>query len=123
MILLLIVLTFSAVLTFLYLTHSLEGSRFVLLTVPMQCFFCGSFLFMCHVCLCYAVLSVPCSHVIACWERADLLAHFMCVVFSCVFVTCHIVSWSGMVLDCIDFLIFTFLFSVLMIAHKSKDKP
>ena len=33
-----------------------------------------------HVCLCYAVVSVPCSLVITCWERADLLAH-LCFVF------------------------------------------
>ena len=44
--------------------------------------FCGSFLlFVFHVC--HAVLSVPCSLVVTCWERADLL----CVNFSCVFVT------------------------------------
>ena len=43
-------------------------------------------LFMFHVYLCYAVLSVPCSIVITCWERADLLA-LLCVMFSCVFVT------------------------------------
>ena len=30
--------------------------------------------------LCYAVLSVPCSLVITCWEKVDLLA-FLCVVF------------------------------------------
>ena len=41
---------------------------------------------MFRVCLCYTVLSVPCSLVITCWERADLLAH-LCVMFSCVFVT------------------------------------
>ena len=41
---------------------------------------------MFHVCLCYAVLSVPCSLVITGWERAGLLA-LLCVVFSCVFVT------------------------------------
>ena len=27
-----------------------------------------------HVCLSYAILSVPCSLVIICWEKADLLA-------------------------------------------------
>ena len=32
------------------------------------------------------VLSVPCSRVVTCWERADLLA-LLCVMFSCVFVT------------------------------------
>ena len=37
-----------------------------------------------HVCLRYAVLSVPCSLLITCWERADPLA-LLCVVLSCVF--------------------------------------
>ena len=41
---------------------------------------------MFHVCLCYAVLSVPCSLVITCWEIAEPLA-ISCVVFSCVSVT------------------------------------
>ena len=40
--------------------------------------------FMFHVCLYYTVLSVPCSIVITCWERADLLV-LLCVMFSCVF--------------------------------------
>ena len=38
--------------------------------------------------LCYAVLPVPCSIVVSCCERADLLAH-SCIVFSCVLVTFH----------------------------------
>ena len=29
---------------------------------------------MLHVCVCYAVVSVPCSLVVNCWERDDLLA-------------------------------------------------
>ena len=28
---------------------------------------------MIHVCVCNAVVSVPCSLVVTCWERADLL--------------------------------------------------
>ena len=53
-----------------------------LLTVPMRCFFCGSFLLsVFRVCL--TVLFVPCSIVFICWERAALL----CVMLSCVFVT------------------------------------
>ena len=39
---------------------------------------------MFHICLCYAVLSVPCGLMLTCLERADLLA-FLCVMFSCVF--------------------------------------
>ena len=42
-----------------------------------------------HVGVYCAVVSVPCSLVVTCWERADLLA----VVFV-VFVTFPIVSWS-----------------------------
>ena len=62
-------------------------------------------LFTFHVCLCYAVLSVPCGLVVACWERTDLLA-LVCDVFLCF---CHFSIWcpgtvpgSGVVLDCID---------------------
>ena len=54
---------------------------------------------MLHVYLCYAVLSVPYSLVVTCWERADLLV-LLCVVF-----TCHFPIWfseSGVVLDCKD---------------------
>ena len=35
---------------------------------------------MLHVDVCFAVVSVPCSLVVTCWERADLLA-VVCVVF------------------------------------------
>ena len=46
---------------------------------------CGSFLlFMIHVRLSYAVLSVPCSLVITCWKFADLFA-LLCVILSLVF--------------------------------------
>ena len=45
--------------------------------------FCLLLVFL--VCLSYC-LSVPCSHVVSCWERADLLA-LLYVMFSCVFVT------------------------------------
>ena len=43
-------------------------------------------LFMFHVCLCYASLSVPCSLVITCLERIDPLA-LVCMMFSFIFVT------------------------------------
>ena len=46
-----------------------------LLTVPRRCFFCGSFLLvMLHAGVYCNVVSVLCSHVVTCWERADLLA-------------------------------------------------
>ena len=35
---------------------------------------------------CHAFYYIHCSHVIACWERADLLV-LLCVMFTCVFVT------------------------------------
>ena len=40
------------------------------------------------------VLSVPCSLVVTCWEKADLLA-LLYVMFSCVLSLSHIVSWIG----------------------------
>ena len=53
--------------------------------------------------VCRAVLSVRCSLVVTCWERANRLAY---VMFSCVFVAflCGHRPGSGVVLDCIDFL-------------------
>ena len=44
---------------------------------------------MLHVGECYTVVSVPCSLVVTCWERADLLAA-MIVVF-CYFPKCVVV--------------------------------
>ena len=44
---------------------------------------------MLHVDVCCAVASVPCSLVVTCWERADLLA-VVCVVF-CHFPNCDLV--------------------------------
>ena len=63
---------------------SLSSTLNISLTVPRQYFFCGSFLLvMIHVDVCCVVVSVLCSLVVTCRERADLLA-VMCVVFSCV---------------------------------------
>ena len=62
-----------------------------------RCFFCGSFLlFKFHVCLCYNVLTVPCSIVIT-WER-ERTSCLSCDVFLCF---CHFPIWwpsSGVVL-------------------------
>ena len=44
---------------------------------------------MLHVDVCCAVVFVPCSHVVTCWERADLLA-VVFVVF-CHFPKCVLV--------------------------------
>ena len=52
--------------------------------------------------VCHAFLSVQCSRVVTCWERADLLA-LLRVEFIVVF--CHFPIWCpglGVLLDCID---------------------
>ena len=51
-------------------------------------------LFFSCVCLCHTVMSVSCSLVVTCWERADLLV-LMYVMFSCVLSLSHTVSWVG----------------------------
>ena len=62
-------------------------------TVPRWCFFCGPFLlFVFCFCLCHTVLSVPCSLVVTCLERTDLLA-LLYIMFSCVLSLSHMVSW------------------------------
>ena len=64
----------------------------ILLTLPRQCFVCGSFCYLCFV----FVLSVPCSNVITCCERS-----LVCDV-SCDLSLFHMMSWVGCgVLDCI----------------------
>ena len=63
------------------------SSKSILLTVPRRYFFCGSFLLvMLNVGVCCNVVSVHCSLVVTCWERAYLLA-VVCVVF-CHFPKC-----------------------------------
>ena len=42
---------------------------------------------------CHTVLSVPCSLVVTCWERDDILTLLNHVMFSCVLSLSHIVSW------------------------------
>ena len=62
------------------------------LNPPVKCFnwpfqgdaFGSFFVIMFHVC--HAVMSVSCSLVVACWERANLLV-LLYSMFSCVFVT------------------------------------
>ena len=44
------------------------------------------FCFLCFVCVCHTVLSVPCSILFTCWERADLLVLlFVMFSFFCLF--------------------------------------
>ena len=54
-------------------------------------------LFVFHVC--HAVLSVPCSLVVTCWEKADLLALLYVMVFFSLPIWC---PGSGVVFDCIN---------------------
>ena len=59
--------------------------------------------FVICICLCHTVMSVSCSGVVICWERAYILA-LLYVIFSCCFfchfpMRCH---GSDVVLDCID---------------------
>ena len=49
------------------------SSKNFLLTVPRRYFFCGPFVFFVS-CVSLAFASVHCCLVVACWERADLLA-------------------------------------------------
>ena len=77
-------------------------------------FQCGTFLlFMFHDCLYYTVLSVPCSLVITCWERAGLLA-LLCVVFSCVLSLSHRVFQVRFDTWLYLFLIFAFIFTLII---------
>ena len=46
----------------------------------------GHFCYLCFVRICRVILTVHCSRVVTCLERADLLA-LMCVMFYCVFVS------------------------------------
>ena len=59
------------------------------------------FIFIFQVCFCYSVLSAPCSLVITCREKADLL-DILCVIFPCVLSFSIWCLWSGVVLNCID---------------------
>ena len=77
------------------LLNMFKPSSDFLLAVTRWCFFSGSFLlFMFHVCLYFTVVSLPCSLVITCWDRPDLLG-----------LLCLLPIWwfrSGVVLDCTD---------------------
>ena len=73
------------------------------------------YLFMFHFCLCCAALSVPCDLVVACWERACLLAFLclMCFGFS------HVVSHARCGSWLYRFLIFTFFFFFICVCGMS----
>ena len=57
----------------------------------------GLFFYFC-VFLCHIVVSVSCSLVVTCWERADLLAD----VLLCLYHFSIRCPGSGVLLDCID---------------------
>ena len=85
-----------------------------LLTIPRWCFFCGSFLlFEFHVS--YAVLSAPCSLVVTCWERADLLTLLTWYFLSFLSLSC-VVSWVRCGIWLYRFQLFAF-FLTLLEAH------
>ena len=76
-------------------------------------FFCRSFLlFMLQVCLCYTVLSVSCSIVITCWDRAGLLA-LLCGMFPCVLSLSHIVPWVLCGVSIPDMCLLLYIFSIV----------
>ena len=52
-------------------------------------------LVMLHVGACFAVVSVPCSLVVTCWEKADLLAVVFCHFPKCVLVHIRIKGEIG----------------------------
>ena len=80
-------------------------------TVPRRCFFCGSFLlFMFRVC--HAFLSVHCSIVVTCLERANLLV-LLYVIFSCVLSLSHVVTGVRCGTWLFRFLIFAFLLTTI----------
>ena len=58
-----------------------------------RCSLCGSFLlFVFRICLCHAVMSVPCVLVVTCWEGLTSWLSCVCVMFSCVLSLPHMVS-------------------------------
>ena len=93
----------------------------ILLTVPRRCFFCGSFMLLfCLVLLClcarlFLCTSVFVCFVVACWERADLLA-LVCGVY-CEFVTFPLVFWVRCGTWLYRFLIFAPLLTSVFVYH------
>ena len=63
--------------------------------------------------VCHTVLSVLCSLVVTCWQRADLLA-LLYMMFSCVFVTfeCGVLGQvcRGLIVSIPDFCLLTYFY-------------
>ena len=68
---------------------------------------------MFYVCLDYTAVSVPCSHVITCWEKADLLA-LLCAIFPGILSLYHILSLVGYGTLLYRFLINALFFTFLL---------
>ena len=62
------------------------------------------------------VLSVPCSLVVTCWERADLLA-LLYVIFPCVFAPLHMVSCVRCGILLCGFVIFAFFLTLILFLY------
>ena len=83
--------------------------KIFLLTVPMQCFFCGSFLLF-MFCICHAFLSVHCNLVVTCCERDNLLALLYVMWCFLVFLSLsNVVPWVRCGTLLYRFMIFAFL--------------
>ena len=67
---------------------------------------------MLMLCVCYAFLSVPCSLVITCLARANLLA-LLYVTFSCVLSLSNVVPWVRCGTCLYQFLIFAVLLTFI----------
>ena len=59
------------------------SSGFILLTVLGGASFAGPFCYLCFVCVCHTILSVPCSLLITCWEGADSGADVLALCVLC----------------------------------------
>ena len=68
-----------------FITILLPSSKIFFTDLSKRCFFCGFFLLLTFR-VCNIVMSVHCSLVVTCRERASLLA-LLYLMFSCVFVT------------------------------------
>ena len=94
-----------------------------LLTVPMQCFFCGSFLlFVFRDCLSYCLISrsVPWSLVVTFWER--LTSWLSCMWCFLVFLSLsHMMSYVRCGIWLYRFLIFAFFIYLIERSHRCID--
>ena len=71
----------------------------ILLTVPMRCFFCGSFmLFLSCFCFAFICLLMPCGHLLG--KGWPLGSRLWCLIVK--LSLSHWYPGSGVVLDCID---------------------